>query len=115
MPPSYLRLLESGELEHRAEEALARLSSCRLCPRRCEVNRLADERGYCRAGREVMVASWNVHPWEEPPISGRRGSGTIFFSGCTGRCCFCQNCPISQLGVGRPVTVDGLAGIMLEL
>jgi len=115
MAPSYLRLLESGELERRAEEALARLSSCRLCPRRCEVDRLAGERGYCRAGRQAVVASWNVHPWEEPPISGRRGSGTIFFSGCSGRCRFCQNYPISQLGVGRPVDEDELADMMLEL
>jgi putative pyruvate formate lyase activating enzyme len=61
------------------------------------------------------VASWNIHPWEEPPISGTRGSGTIFFSGCTGRCLFCQNYPISQLEVGNKVSVERLAGMMLEL
>jgi putative pyruvate formate lyase activating enzyme len=61
------------------------------------------------------VASWNVHPGEEPPISGTGGSGTIFLSGCTGRCIFCQNYPISQLGTGAEVTEDRLAEMMLEL
>jgi putative pyruvate formate lyase activating enzyme len=62
-----------------------------------------------------VVASHTLHPWEEPPISGTRGSGTIFFSGCTGRCHFCQNYPISQLGVGRKVGVERLAEMMLDL
>ena len=66
-------------------------------------------------GAEPVVAAWNVHFGEEPPISGNHGSGTIFFSGCTGRCLFCQNYPISQLGVGQPITVQRLAGLMLEL
>ena len=61
------------------------------------------------------VSSWNLHLWEEPPISGTRGSGTIFFSGCTGRCRFCQNYPISQLGYGDVVSHERLAGMMLEL
>jgi len=61
------------------------------------------------------VASWNRHIWEEPPISGVRGSGTIFFSGCTGACLFCQNYPISQLGVGQDFSLEELAGMMLEL
>lgn len=115
MPPSYLSLHQSGELQRRAEEALARLARCRLCPRRCEVNRLEDEHGACHGGRRAIVASWNVHPWEEPPISGTRGSGTIFFGGCSGRCRFCQNYPISQLGVGREVEAARLAEMMLEL
>jgi putative pyruvate formate lyase activating enzyme len=66
-------------------------------------------------GALPKVSSWNLHPWEEPPISGTRGSGTIFFSGCTGRCLFCQNYPISQLGHGKVVTHKRLAGMMLEL
>jgi putative pyruvate formate lyase activating enzyme len=115
MPPGYLRLFREGELQRRAEEAVAGLSSCRLCPRDCQVNRLEGERGHCRAGRRAMVASWNRHPWEEPPISGSRGSGTIFFSWCAGRCRFCQNYPVSQLGVGREVEAAELAGMMLEL
>ena len=115
MPPGYLSLFQSGELQRRAEEALSRLSRCRVCPRQCDVDRLGDERGYCRAGRRAIVASWNRHPWEEPPISGTRGSGTIFFGGCSGRCRFCQNYPISQLGVGREIEEAELARMMLEL
>jgi putative pyruvate formate lyase activating enzyme len=61
------------------------------------------------------VSSWNIHRWEEPPLSGTHGSGTIFFSGCTGRCRFCQNYPISQLGHGDVVPIQRLAGMMLEL
>jgi putative pyruvate formate lyase activating enzyme len=113
--PSYLALHRTGELRRRAEKAYASLAECRLCPRECGVDRLAGQEGYCRSTAELRVASWNLHPWEEPPVSGTRGSGTIFFSGCTGRCIFCQNYPISQLGVGRLVSIDDLAGMMLEL
>ncbi|MCD6519824.1 MAG: radical SAM protein [Anaerolineae bacterium] len=113
--PGYLVLHRRGELAKRAALAREHLASCDLCPRRCGVNRLAGELGFCRAGARAMVASWNVHPWEEPPISGSRGSGTIFFSHCTGRCLFCQNYPISQLGVGREVSAEELAGMMLSL
>jgi len=115
MAASYLSLFESGELQRRAEEAIARLTRCRICPRYCEVNRLEDALGFCQGGRRAIVASWNSHPWEEPPISGTRGSGTVFFGGCSGRCRFCQNYPISQLGVGREVETPRLAEMMLEL
>jgi len=113
--PGYLRLLATGELARRAEQAHEHLAACDLCPRACGVNRLAGEVGYCRAGAAVRVASHNVHRWEEPPISGTRGSGTVFFSFCTARCQFCQNYPISQFGVGRDVTPHQLAGMMLDL
>ena len=113
--PSYLRLRASGELGSRVERAYQKLHQCNLCPRACGVDRLAGEKGYCRAGAEPVVASWNSHPWEEPPISGTRGSGTVFFTYCTGRCLFCQNYPISQLDVGRQVSVERLAEMMLEL
>jgi putative pyruvate formate lyase activating enzyme len=115
MLPGYLSLFQSGELQRRAEEALSRLSRCRICPRDCDVNRLEDQRGYCHGGLRAIVASWNRHPWEEPPISGTRGSGTIFFGGCSGRCRFCQNYPISQLGAGREVEGTELAEMMLKL
>ena len=115
MEPSYLKLYREGELARRVEEAYAFLENCTLCPRRCRVNRLAGEKGFCRSGAEPKVASWTLHPWEEPPISGSRGSGAIFFSGCVGRCLFCQNYPISQLGVGNVVSVERLAEMMLEL
>ncbi len=113
--PSYLALHASGELEKRIAQAYARLRACDICPRRCGVDRTRGETGFCRAGLEPIVASWNVHLWEEPPISGTRGSGTIFFTYCTGRCLFCQNYPISQLGVGQLVSTARLAEMMLEL
>jgi putative pyruvate formate lyase activating enzyme len=113
--PAYLALHRSGELEVRAQTAWRLLSHCELCPHRCGVDRLAGERGICRMGELPKVSSWNLHAWEEPPISGTRGSGTIFFSGCTGRCRFCQNYPISHLGYGQVVSIDRLAAMMLEL
>lgn len=91
------------------------MRACRVCPRECGVDRLAGELGVCRQGPEARLSSWNLHAWEEPPISGTRGSGTIFFSGCVGRCLFCQNWPISQLGHGQTVSAERLAEMMLEL
>ncbi len=113
--PGYLSLHRSGELAARARSARAALSMCTLCPRACGVNRLNGGCGVCNVGADPVVASWNVHPWEEPPISGTRGSGTIFFSGCTGKCRFCQNYPISQYGYGNRVTCERLGEMMLEL
>jgi putative pyruvate formate lyase activating enzyme len=113
--PSYMRLHESGELAERAAAAMAGLAQCRVCPRACDADRLAGKKGVCGMDAAPVVASWNVHRWEEPPISGTRGSGTIFFSGCTGKCRFCQNYPISQLGYGNRVTNARLAEMMLEL
>ncbi len=113
--PSYLQLHRSGELHRRAAKARQRLAACDICPRACGANRLQGEEGYCRAGTLVRVASWNVHMWEEPPISGGRGSGTIFFAHCTARCLFCQNYPISQLGAGKEVPPERLGGMMMEL
>jgi putative pyruvate formate lyase activating enzyme len=113
--PGYLALHRSGELARRIQAAREVLASCRLCPRECGVDRLNGKAGFCKAGPLPRVASWNTHRWEEPPISGTRGSGTIFFSHCTGRCIFCQNYPISQLGVGNDVSVERLAEMMLEL
>ena len=87
---------------------------CELCPRRCHVNRTLGERGVCGETSELMVARSALHMWEEPPISGEDGSGTIFFSGCPLRCVFCQNHEISHEGVGIPVTPRRLAQMMLE-
>jgi len=91
------------------------MESCRLCPRECGANRLAGKRGACGASLTPEIASANVHHGEEPPISGDRGSGTIFFSHCPLHCVFCQNWPISQRGVGKAITVDALAEKMLAL
>ncbi len=113
--PGFVALYRSGELARRIEAAKAMLSPCELCPHRCGVDRVAGKVGVCRMADQPKVSSWNLHHWEEPPISGSRGSGTIFFSGCTGHCRFCQNYPISQFGYGQVVSGERLAGMMLEL
>ena len=102
-------------LSKKAEEIWERLSSCDLCPFDCKVNRLNGEIGVCRANDELYISSYNIHYGEEPPISGYRGSGTIFFTHCLSRCVYCQNYPISQLGYGNKYTIDELAEIMLYL
>ncbi len=113
--PSYRRLLEKGLFEERIERARGLFSSCTLCPRRCKAKRLEGQKGICRVADELYIASYNLHFGEEPPISGYRGSGTIFFSYCNLRCVYCQNYPISQLGVGKKVTIEELAKFMLYL
>ena len=89
------------------------LEHCELCPRRCGVDRNTDT-GFCGAGREVRLALVSLHPWEEPCIAGDRGAGTVFFSYCNLRCCFCQNHEISHGGRGIAVTDERLAEIFLE-
>ncbi len=98
-----------------SEESAKALSSCRLCPRKCGVNRLAGETGFCRAGLAARVAAVSIHHGEEPPVSGSRGSGTVFFAHCNMTCLFCQNYPISQLGHGRDMDTETLAGELLKL
>ncbi|RQW89713.1 MAG: radical SAM protein [Geobacter sp.] len=111
----YYDLFQSGELRERVRAAYARLRSCDLCPHQCRVDRSSGKTGFCRAGLKPKIASASLHRGEEPPISGTRGSGTIFFSWCTLRCCFCQNFPISQLGNGEELSTRGLAERMLKL
>ncbi len=113
--PSYILLCQEGKLEKRAELALQHLQSCDLCGHVCGVNRMAGEIGVCRTGATARVASYGPHHGEEAPISGRYGSGTIFFAGCNLSCVYCQNHDISQAGGGYACTVNELAGIMLEL
>jgi len=112
---NYLDLYNSGELLRRIREAYRRLGACDLCPHDCGVNRIKDERGICGAGLKPKIASANVHKGEEPPISGTKGSGTIFLTGCSLKCRFCQNFPISQLGNGEEITTTALAERMLRL
>lgn len=88
---------------------------CTLCPRECGANRTAGEKGYCGVGDELMVARAALHFWEEPCISGRAGSGTIFFSGCQLGCIYCQNYNISRAETGKIITVERLSDIFLEL
>jgi len=111
----YLDLYQSGKLRERVRQAYARLRCCDLCPHECGVDRVAGRTGFCRAGLRPKVAAANVHRGEEPPISGTRGSGTIFLSHCTLRCRFCQNFPISQMGNGEEISTTGLAARMLKL
>jgi len=117
LEPSYLRLHRSGELRERARQALELLRgpSCTVCPRLCKVDRLSDEHGLCRIGRRAIVASHFPHFGEENCLRGRRGSGTIFFSGCNLRCVFCQNFDVSWQVQGEETSAQRLAGMMLEL
>ncbi len=113
--PSYLNLLEDGSLKARAEHASELLRNCTLCPRKCGVDRTKGELGLCRGGARAMVSSYNAHFGEEPPISGSRGSGTVFLTNCSLKCIYCQNYPISQLGHGKKVTDAELGRMMLSL
>lgn len=91
------------------------LSNCILCPRKCGVNRLAHQTGYCGMPADLLVARAALHMWEEPCISGTVGSGTVFFSGCNLKCVFCQNHTIALGDCGKPVSPSRLADIFLEL
>lgn len=95
-------------------EDIESLKNCRICPRRCNIDRF-DQAGVCRATAVVEVASANLHFGEEPPISAKRGSGTIFLSHCNMFCVYCQNFPISQLGVGEQYSIHELVEEMLSL
>lgn len=115
---AYLRL-PPGELRRRADEAVAALADCRLCPRDCGVNRLAGKWSACKTGRYAVVSAAFAHHGEEQCLRGRWGSGTVFFAHCNLRCVFCQNADISQgirPGPGAPgAEPDRLAEIMLVL
>lgn len=113
--PAYLTLYQSGELRLRAQEAIAGLAHCRVCPRDCEVDRLADKTGVCKTGRYARVSSYFPHFGEEDCLRGWRGSGTIFFTWCNLRCVFCQNFEISQEGIGVETPPERLAAMMLDL
>lgn len=113
--PAYRKLEEKGGLTERIEEAYALFEECELCPRRCGVNRLRGERGFCRAPSQPVVYSAHPHFGEEMPLVGRRGSGTIFFSNCNLRCVFCQNWPIAHEGKGKKITDAEIAAMMVKL
>ena len=90
-------------------------NKCNLCPRECSVNRNNKELGYCRASNKLKIGGYHLHMWEEPIISGKNGSGTIFFSYCNLRCIYCQNYDISIYDNGEEITIDRFANICLEL
>lgn len=91
------------------------LEDCTLCPRMCHVNRRAGQRGFCKMPDTVMAARAALHMWEEPCLSGKRGSGAVFFSGCTLRCIFCQNHEIADGSCGREISRERLSEIFLEI
>ncbi len=113
--PSYLALVENGELSRRAEQLRSRLTCCEICPRSCQVSRLEGELGSCCIGEQAWISSYGPHLGEEKPLKGWRGSGTIFFSGCNLHCIYCQNAEISQKRTGKPVSTEQLAEIMLQV
>ncbi|MBI4745429.1 MAG: radical SAM protein [Deltaproteobacteria bacterium] len=116
--PGYLKLLKTGELNKRAERLMVILKDCTLCPRDCHLDRAAGKVGYCRSGYLPIISSYCAHHGEEPALSGRKGSGTIFFGNCNLSCVFCQNHQISQPACSlkeKEVGFERLADIMLEL
>lgn len=90
------------------------MKECRLCPRNCGADRTVSK-GFCRAGAEIIAAKACLHKWEEPCISYKNGAGTVFFSGCNLRCCFCQNNDISNELFGAEISADRLGEIFLRL
>jgi len=116
MQPMYLEAYSNGRLTKIVKKAFKKLESCSICPRRCQVNRLKAEQGFCKTGLKVKVCSFMLHHGEEPPISGEKGSGTIFFSHCNMNCVYCQNYEFSQLvRGGREVDSQELASFMMRL
>src|SRR5262245_842887 len=114
----YRRLLRNGELNRRVEALEALLERCTVCPRDCLNNRLQDEIAACYSGRLPIVSSYTAHFGEEPPLTGRRGAGNIFFGNCNLRCVYCQNYQISQAHkeqIQNQISHERLAEMMLEL
>jgi putative pyruvate formate lyase activating enzyme len=114
MYPSYLNLSKK-ELKNRIEKLFKILKNCEICPRKCHVNRLKGEKGYCQLGYLPVVSAYHPHFGEEAPLVGKYGSGTIFMTSCNLSCVFCQNYEISQLRIGKEVSFEELAEMMIEL
>lgn len=93
---------------------LEELKKCIICPHKCNINRIQGNLGRCKSGNKIKIALYSTHNFEEPCISGKNGSGTIFFSNCNLNCVFCQNYEISQKGKGKEITIDELVNIFLE-
>ncbi len=113
--PSYLALLETGELDKKVEALYKRLECCDLCPNNCRVNRLKGEKGFCKITDRPVVASYGPHFGEERPLVGKNGSGAIFFTYCNMACVYCQNWEISHLGEGDVLEIEDLARTMIIL
>jgi len=113
--PSYVKLQTSGELKKRGQKLWEIMENCQLCPRECGANRIAGEKGFCHASSDLIISSFHPHFGEEPPLVGKGGSGTIFFSHCSLRCVFCINWEISHGGQGSKRDIEKLARMMLHL
>lgn len=114
MYPSYLNLSKK-ELETKTEKLFKKLENCEICPRKCRVNRLKNEKGFCQLGNLPMVSSYHPHFGEESVLVGTHGSGTIFFTSCNLACVYCQNYDISQLRIGEIISFEELAEAMINL
>lgn len=90
------------------------LEKCQICPHNCKVNRAQGQIGRCKCNDKIKIALVSTHEYEEPCISGKNGSGTVFFSNCNLNCMYCQNYEISQLGKGREITIEELADIFIK-
>ena len=99
----------------KSEDIKLWMKECCLCPRNCGINRFEGQKGFCGVDSDVMVARAALHMWEEPCISGKEGSGAVFFSGCSLGCSFCQNRTISRGQSGKKITVERLGELFLEL
>ena len=93
---------------------IKQLDKCEICPRKCKVNRNNNQIGWCKSTDRVKIGLYSIHNFEEPCISGDKGSGTVFFSNCTMNCIFCQNYEISQLGKGKEISIEELANIFIK-
>ena len=93
---------------------LEKLKQCEICPHKCGINRTEGKIGRCKASDKIKIALYRAHNFEEPCISGTKGSGTVFFSNCNLNCIFCQNYEISQKGRGKEITIEELADIFLK-
>lgn len=91
------------------------LDCCKLCPRLCKVNRNNEELGFCKASNKIKIARYSLHFWEEPCLSGKNGSGTIFFSNCNLKCIYCQNYNISTKNCGKEISIEKFANICINL
>lgn len=114
-PAGYVALNQSGELEERINRSYDLLHSCTVCPRKCGVNRICNERGFCKTGLLPVISGSGPHFGEEPPLVCRNGSGTVFITHCNLACEFCQNYDISQCGRGNEMSCEVLAGMMISL
>ena len=114
MYPSYLNL-KKEELNLRVKELFKILENCEICPRKCHINRLKGEQGVCQLGAKPVVSAFHPHFGEESVLVGEFGSGTIFFTSCNLACVYCQNYEISQLRIGKEISFERLAEMMIKL